>query len=143
MHLTAQATTAMMKEPLIIFDGKCNFCNASINFIIKHDATSRFNFATTHSQNGRRILSQLGMDPDDPTTFVFIDGGTTYLQSDAALKIAQHLRRPWSFFFYLTNIPKAVRDFAYSILAKHRYKISGQRDTCMTPSAEVRQRFLD
>lgn len=132
-----------MNQSIIIFDGVCNLCNASINFIIKHDHAKRFTFATTQSKHGARLLNDLGIDPKDPTTFVYIDIDDTYLKSDAAVAIAKHLRRPWSGFNYLRFIPQFIRDFAYSLIAQNRYKLLGKREVCMIPSPELKARFLD
>jgi predicted DCC family thiol-disulfide oxidoreductase YuxK len=132
-----------MSKAIIIFDGVCNFCNASINFIIKHDHSTRFMFATTQGEHGTKILKDLNIDPKDPTTFVFIEGQIVYVKSDAALQIAKHLKRPWSALAWLKFVPKLIRDSVYSLIAKHRYKILGKRQTCMVPSPELKKRFLD
>lgn len=132
-----------MNQSVIIFDGACNFCNASINFIIQRDHAAHFKFATTQSKHGTAFLNDLGIDPKDPTTFVLIERQEVYLRSDAALEIAKHLRRPWSYFTWLKLVPKTLRDFVYTIIAKHRYKISGKRQCCMVPNPELRGRFLD
>lgn len=132
-----------MPKAIIIFDGVCNFCNSSINFIIEQDHRERFSFATTQSQYGIRVLNDLGIDPSDPTTFVYIDNNDVYLKSDAALEIAKHLQRPWCFLSWLKYSPKCIRDFMYSLIAKHRYKILGKRDSCMVPCIELRERFFD
>lgn len=132
-----------MVQSIIIFDGVCNFCNWSINFIIKYDHVAHFKFATTQSKHGIALLNDLGIDPEDPTTFVLIECGEAYLMSDAALKIAKHLRRPWSALAWFKLVPKTLRNFVYKTIAKHRYKILGKRQSCMIPSPELQARFLD
>jgi predicted DCC family thiol-disulfide oxidoreductase YuxK len=132
-----------MSQSIIIFDGVCNLCNASINFIIKHDHAARFSFATTQSEYGQQALNDLNVDPKDPSTFIFIEGHQTYFKSDAALRIASHFKRPWSTIAWLKFIPKFIRNFVYSMIAKHRYKILGKRQSCMIPSIELKKRFID
>lgn len=132
-----------MSNAIIIFDGVCNFCSSSVNFIIEQDHSNRFSFATTQSKYGIQVLNDLGIDPCNPTTFVYIDNSQVYLKSDAALEIAKHLKRPWYYLSWLKFSPRFIRDFMYSSLAKHRYKILGKRDSCMIPKAEIRERFFD
>ena len=128
---------------LIIFDGVCKFCNASINFIIRNDPNTVFCFATAQSAAGSNILKQLGIDPNDPTTFVFLSHGVAHLQSDAALEIAKKLRAPWSYLIVLKVVPRFLRDQVYRFIARRRYQILGKYDTCMIPSKELQSRFLD
>lgn len=132
-----------MNQKVIIFDGVCKLCNASINFIIKHDVDAQFTFATTQSNYGIKALSELGMDPLDPTTFVLIENNQRYFMSDAVLQIASQLAKPWALFFYLKIVPKFLRDLVYKIIAKYRYKLLGQRDQCMVPSHDLKARFLE
>lgn len=134
-----------MKHPntLIIFDGVCNFCNASINFIIRRDPNAIFTFGTVQSATGTRLLSDLNIDPTDPTTFVLIHDGEVFLKSNAALEISKHLTGAWPIMSYLRFIPVTIRDSIYNLIAKNRYKIMGRRDSCMIPTVEIKARFID
>ncbi|MBL4674267.1 MAG: DUF393 domain-containing protein, partial [Arenicella sp.] len=97
---------------------------------------------TVQSEIGAHLLSQFGIDPDDPNTFVLIKNGEVYLKSTAALEIAKELSGAWSLAKYLIVIPSVIRDSVYGLIARNRYALMGKRDTCMTPSAKVKARFI-
>jgi predicted DCC family thiol-disulfide oxidoreductase YuxK len=132
-----------LPDRLVIFDGICNFCNAATNFIINRDPTAKFTFATVQSVTGTRLLNHLGIDPDDPNTFVIIKNGEAYLKSTAALEIAKDLAGPCSTLAYLRFIPRTIRDSLYGLIARNRYTLMGKRDSCMIPTADIRARFID
>lgn len=132
-----------LPNKLIIFDGVCNLCNASTNFIIQRDPNALFTFTPVQSDTGIRLLSDLGIDPSDPSTFVLIQNGEVFLKSDAALEIAKHLTGAWPILSYLRFIPNIIRDSIYNLIAKNRYKIMGKRNSCMIPTAEIKARFID
>ena len=48
----------------------------------------------------------------------------------------------WLVFLPLTLIPRSLRDAAYNLLARVRYRLFGRFDTCPLPPPEVRARFL-
>ncbi|MFQ3246957.1 MAG: putative DCC family thiol-disulfide oxidoreductase YuxK [Arenicella sp.] len=141
--MNLKAPLSNLPDRLVIFDGVCNFCNASSNFIIKRDPSAKFTFTTVQSELGVRLLSQLGIDSDDPNTFVLIKNSEVYLKSSAALEIAKELTGAWSLASYLIVIPSVIRDSVYGLIARNRYALMGKRDTCMVPSAEVKARFID
>lgn len=128
---------------LIIFDGVCNFCNASINFIIQRDPNAVFTFTHVQSDIGTRLLRKLGIDPNDPNTFVLIKHGEVYLKSNAALEISKNLNAGWPMIAYFRLIPTIIRDSIYGLFARNRYRIMGKRDHCMVPSADFKARFID
>ena len=133
----------LLPNNLVLFDGVCKFCNASINFIIRHDANTVFYFATVQSKTGRDALTHFGIDPDNPTTFLLIKNAHVYTKSNAALEIAKHLAPPWSYLRAFRIFPLILRDAAYTLVAKNRYRILGKHDVCVIPHPEVKARFLD
>lgn len=132
-----------LPDKLIIFDGVCNFCNASTNFIIRRDPNAIFTFTSVQSGTGTKLLNDLGLDPNDPNTFVLIQNGEVFLRSNAALEISKYLTRAWPLIFYLRFIPVIIRDSVYKLVARNRYKIMGKRDVCMIPSEDIKARFID
>jgi len=128
---------------VIVFDGICRFCNASINFVIRNDPNTVFYFARAQSNTGSAILRSMGLDPQNPLSVVLIKNGEALTKSNAALTIATHLKRPWSFLRILRAIPVSLRDWLYSLVANNRYRIFGKHQHCMLPSAQLRSRFLD
>lgn len=127
---------------IVIFDGVCNFCDHTVNFILRHEAEAQLLFVPLQTSTGARILRELGFDPEDAKTFVFIDGGRAYSRSAAAVRLARHLRWPWRALTAVWIIPRPLRDYGYSLIAANRYRWFGRKDTCMIPSPEVSQRFV-
>jgi len=127
---------------IILFDGVCNFCNGSINFIIERDKAGYFKFAPLQSEIGEKLLQENGIDKAETDSIVLIEDGKVYTHSTAALRIARKLEGNWSWFYKLMIIPRFVRDGFYKLFAKYRYKMFGKQDACMLPTPEVRSRFL-
>ena len=129
-------------ENLVLFDGVCNFCNASVQFILRHDHRQVFSFAPIQSEPGQRIFRAQGLDPADAQTFLVVSHGRVLLRSEAALEVARQLGGAWRLLGVLRIVPRAWRDWAYTLLARNRYRWFGRRETCLIPTPEVRQRFL-
>lgn len=127
---------------IVLFDGVCNFCCASVQFIIARDPHGHFKFASQQSDTGRALLQKSGL-PLTMETFVLIEDGTTYTRSAAGLKVAARLAFPWPLCGVGWLIPAFVRDAAYRWIAKNRYRWFGQKEACWIPSPEIRARFLD
>ncbi len=132
----------MNQQPIILFDGVCNFCNSAVNFVIKKNAKANILFAPMQSEAGQKILKQYNLPADDMQSFVFIDKGKAYKQSTAALNVCRYLRGLWPLCYGLIIVPRVIRDGIYNWVAKNRYKWFGVRQACMMPSQEVKQRFL-
>ncbi|MHC5004558.1 MAG: thiol-disulfide oxidoreductase DCC family protein [Planctomycetota bacterium] len=134
----------MDQDPLIVlFDGVCGLCNRTVQFIIRRDRLAVFRFAPLQSARGRALLEPFGMDADDLSTIVLIDGDRRLVRSDAALAIARRLRRPWSWLgAVLRIVPRPLRDLAYRFVARHRYRWFGRTDRCVAMTPEHRDRFL-
>ncbi len=134
--------TPLGVHPIVLFDGVCNFCDASVNWIIAHDPGARFRFVALQSTAGHRLQRAHGLDPAGLDALVLVEGERAYRKSGAALRILRRLRWPWPVLFGLIAVPAFVRDFVYDFLARRRYRWFGRKDECMVPTAEVRERFL-
>ena len=128
---------------IILFDGVCNFCNGSVNFIIERDKKSYFKFAPLQSTIGQGLLDKHGINKAETDSVILIENEKVFTYSTAALKVAQKLDGVWSWFYAFIIVPKFIRDFFYKLFAKNRYKLFGKQDACMMPTAEIRTRFLD
>jgi predicted DCC family thiol-disulfide oxidoreductase YuxK len=131
--------TDSASRPIVLFDGPCSLCNASVEFIRRRDPAGRFLFAPLQSDQGRRLLEEHGLPPDDERTVVLIDGGRVFTRSDATLRIVRQLRPPWPLLCGLVVVPRFVRDFVYNTIARHRREWFGQTAACPLPSAELRE----
>lgn len=125
---------------IVLFDGQCHFCDASVQFIIKRDPQVYFQFASLQSDVGKELLARYHVPPTD--SIVLVENESYYVQSTAALKIARRLQGGWRFAYLFIVVPASIRNIAYNIIAKNRYKWFGKKEVCELPSADVRQRFL-
>lgn len=129
--------------PVVLFDGVCNFCESSVRFIIDRDVRGTFRFASLQSERGGELARRHGADPDRLNTMMLIEGGELYTRSTAALRIARRLRLPWRLARLFLALPSEVRDPLYELIAANRYRWFGQKEECMIPGPEIRERFLD
>ncbi len=131
------------RQKIVLFDGICNLCNGSVIFILRHEKSPVFRFASIQSEAGKELLEWCGLPSDYGEAIIFIDLGTIYLGSTAALKIGQQLKFPWSSLAHVGFIiPKFLRDWIYTQIAQHRYQWFGKRDVCMVPAENLKARFL-
>lgn len=128
--------------PVLLFDGVCNLCNATARFVIANDSGARIRLAPVQSASGRAILTALGLPTDRFDTFVFVADGRAWFRSSAVLHLLRHLRRRWQPLRILALLPVGLRDAGYDLIARHRYRVFGRRDTCMVPTPEIAARFL-
>ena len=131
-------------HPVVIFDGVCNFCNASVTFIIRFDRKEKFRFAALQSEAAKNILGKYYELSGEkvPDSIILVYGPDVFFRSDAVLHVLNLMGGFWRVFYPLIFIPKFIRDNLYSFLARHRYKIFGRRMTCMIPDEKIRKRFL-
>ncbi|MEO6254260.1 MAG: thiol-disulfide oxidoreductase DCC family protein [Ferruginibacter sp.] len=133
----------MDQQPIILFDGICNFCNSAVNFVIKKNAKANILFAPMQSAGGQKLLKQYNLPAGDMQSFVFIENGIAYKRSTAALRVCRHLKGLWPLCYGLIIVPRFIRDAIYNWIAKNRYKWFGVRQECMIPTPEVKARFLN
>ena len=130
-------------DNVVIFDGVCNLCARSVRFILDHEADQTLRFTPLQSPAGTRLMRELGLDPEDAKTFVLIADGKAYVKSDAAIRLSHHLRRAWKPLGTIKIIPRPIRDWAYDVIARNRYRWFGRVDSCMVPTPELRARFIE
>lgn len=129
---------------IILFDGVCNLCNNSVNFIIKKDKQNYFLFASLQSDAAKKLLLQLNAKNylNNLDSVILIKDNVIYTKSSAALYILKKINFPYSIFFIFIVFPKFFRDFFYDIIAKYRYKWFGKKEMCMIPTKEILGKFL-
>jgi predicted DCC family thiol-disulfide oxidoreductase YuxK len=127
-------------QHIIIFDGVCNLCNSSVQFIIKRDKKARFKFLTLQSQKARELIKPFGIGKED--SVLYLREGVLYTRSSAALHIARGLDGLWPLLFGFIIVPAFLRDAIYDWIAKKRYRWFGKRDICMVPEEGFEDRFL-
>ncbi|MBM3441483.1 MAG: thiol-disulfide oxidoreductase DCC family protein [Bacteroidetes bacterium] len=138
-----QAPAAGSSRPILLFDGACNLCNATVQFIIRHDRKGIFRFASLQGVYGKNLLSTLGMPDITPDTSLLQANGKVYQSSESVLRTLRHLGFPWSLSFAFILLPARWRDAVYAFVARNRYRWFGKRETCYLPTPELKGRFLD
>jgi len=129
-------------NPIVLFDGVCNLCNGSVQFILRHDRQGRFRFASLQSSVGQDLQARLGMDPGRLDSVILVEGDRWYKESDAALRIARGMSGAWKALAVFRVIPRPIRDAVYRLIARNRYRWFGKQETCWLPTPELRGRFL-
>jgi predicted DCC family thiol-disulfide oxidoreductase YuxK len=132
-------SAAEQDRPVILFDGVCNLCTGSVQFVIERDSRKRFRFASLQSPVAERLLGRR----DDLESMVLVENQKVYRKSTAALRIARRLDGPWPALSIFLLIPRPLRDWVYDAIGRRRYRWFGKRDACWVPSPELRERFLD
>jgi predicted DCC family thiol-disulfide oxidoreductase YuxK len=132
----------MHSEPVILFDGVCNFCNAAVNFVIKRDKHKVIKFASLQSEAGRIMIQRFSLPGEDMRSFLLVENNTVYNRSTAALKVCRYLNGLWPICYGMMIVPLFIRNGVYDWIAKNRYKWFGQRNECMVPTPDLKARFL-
>ena len=130
-------------KSIVLFDGVCNLCSTSVIFIIKHDKKAQFLFASLQSDAAKEILLQYNSKKLKIDSIVLIQNNKFYEKSTAAIRIANDLSGGFKFLYLFIIIPKFIRDFVYDYIAKNRYKWYGQKEFCMIPTPEIKNRFIN
>lgn len=131
-----------MKDSIVFFDGVCNFCNCTINFIIKKDKKSAFHFSSLQSELGQKLLRENNLSGVSFETIYLIKKGKVFEKSDAIIQILQELEWIWWLSYLLKIIPRSFRNKAYDFIANHRHNLFDTKRKCLLPSDEVRNRFV-
>lgn len=129
---------------IVLFDGLCNFCNSTVLQIIKYDKRNHLKFSSLQSEFGKKMLKHNKMDEIDLSTIILIKNEKeVYKESTAVIEIIKLLEGKPKIFLIIKIIPRTIRDFFYRIISKNRYKLFGKRESCMIPTEEIRNKFLD
>ncbi|HED09742.1 MAG TPA: DUF393 domain-containing protein [Caldithrix abyssi] len=128
-------------ESIVFFDGYCNLCNTSVDFLLSRDKRKLLKFAPLHGSTAKkRIPSRLRTGVD---SIIFFHNGTFHVRSDAAIEAMALLGRTGKLLRILKIIPRPIRDVFYDFIARHRYQWFGKKESCRIPTAEEREWFLD
>lgn len=130
-------------KKIILFDGVCNLCDSSVQFIIKHDKNDVFRFVTLQSDLGEKIIKHIGIDRNKTDSIILYEPGVAYFyKAEAALKIAKELNGIYSLLSLFSVFPNSISNYVYDYIAKNRYKWYGKKEQCMIPTPELKSKFL-
>lgn len=147
-QLRRQAASGALGPHLVLYDGVCGLCNRLLQFLLKHDHRGAFSFASLQSATGRAMVTRYGGNPDELNSFYVVADYRTpnaraFMKSDAAVFVAGQLGWPWKGARAAGVLPPALRDRAYDVIARSRYRIFGRYEQCLVPSEEFRNRFVE
>lgn len=132
----------MDKHKIILFDGICNLCNSSVNFIIGRDKKNVFKFAAMQSEAGQSLMTKFNLSLNEFYSVILIDNEKYYTSSTAVLRIAKELGFFWNILYVFIIVPTPVRNFFYNLIARNRYRWFGKKDSCRIPTLELKEKFL-
>jgi len=130
------------QHPIIVFDAECVLCSANARFVLRYDRKGLFRLASMQGETGASLYRRFDIDPTDPDTLIIVTGDTALRDSAAIFAIWSGLGWPWRALTIFRAVPRALRDAVYRLIARHRYRIFGKRQTCWVPSAEQADRVL-
>lgn len=131
-------------KKIILFDGVCNLCDSSVQYVIKHDKKDIFRFVALQSDLGQKILKHIGINPIHTDSVVLYEPGISYYyKSTAALQISKGLSGVFTLARVFTLLPTVISDTIYDYIAKNRYKWYGKKEACMIPTSELKAKFLE
>jgi len=144
IHRTAATWPAGVSahDGIIVFDGVCNFCNGSVQFLLRRERDATLRFAPAQTDVGSALLACHGMDAAQLESILLVEDEFAYQRSDAILRIVRHLSWPWQWLRLGWLLPRGIRDALYNTVARNRYRWFGQRESCMIPTKELRARFF-
>lgn len=128
---------------IVLFDGVCNFCDSSVRFILKKERKPILKFASLQSETGQKLVKNYELDKKGIDSIVYISNGKARIKSTAALYLAKRLKGGYPLLFGFMIVPVFIRNWVYDWIARNRYKWFGKKDSCMIPSKEIRERFVD
>tara|TARA_R110000744_G_scaffold676_3_gene2584 strand:- start:1365 stop:1769 length:405 start_codon:yes stop_codon:yes gene_type:complete len=130
-------------KKIILFDGVCNLCNTTVQFVIKNDKEDIFRFTPLQSDTGKKLLTERNIDTEDIDSIILIEPNVAYYtKSTAALEIGKYLKGLSTISSILLWLPESLRDIVYDFVAKNRYKWYGKKESCMIPTEELKNKFI-
>lgn len=127
---------------VVLFDGVCNLCNGSVNWLIDHDKKNVLQFASLQSEYGQQTIGKLGLQGSYLDTMVLVDGEKHYVRSTAILHMLRLMGGIYSMAFVFVIIPAFIRDACYNFIARNRYRWFGKQEACRIPTPELKAKFL-
>lgn len=130
-------------HPVILFDGMCNLCNKTIQFVIKNDPGHIYRFASFQSRFGSEMLQYFGINDKKFETFILLENGNIYDRSTGALRVCKRLKGGWKMLCMFLIVPKFIRDFVYNVIAQNRFRLFGRASVCWVPTPELQKLFYN
>jgi predicted DCC family thiol-disulfide oxidoreductase YuxK len=131
------------EKPVLLFDGVCNLCTGSVQFIIERDPSAQIQFASLQSEKGKELLRAFHLPENQLKSLVFIEKGKAFTRSSGALRVSRYLTGAWPLLYTLIIIPGFIRNSVYDWVGKNRYRWFGEKTECWLPTPDLKKRFID
>ena len=128
---------------IVLFDGVCNLCNSSVQFILARDKKNQFLFGSLQGKTGQDYLKKFNLPPGTLNSFMLVDGDALYSKSTGALRMLKYIGGPWRLLYAFIIVPKFIRDAVYTLIANNRYRWFGKKETCWLPAPALKEKFLE
>ncbi len=138
---STQLSPSVTEHPIVFFDGVCGLCNGVVDRMLRADHDGVLRFAPLQGETARALLPPQDGDPLR-WTLVYLDEKGVHANSDASLEAARRLGGTWWLLSWLRIIPRGLRDAAYRVVVRNRYRWFGKWETCRVPTPQERARFL-
>jgi predicted DCC family thiol-disulfide oxidoreductase YuxK len=133
----------IVDKPVILFDGVCNLCNSSVQFVLHRDKKKQFLFGSLQGSFGQHLLKEQNMPADNLHSFILKENDAVYTKSTAALRVLKILGGGWRLLYIFIVVPKFIRDGVYGFIARNRYRWFGKKEECWVPTPEWKNRFIE
>jgi predicted DCC family thiol-disulfide oxidoreductase YuxK len=138
-----ELTDLPLNKKIILFDGVCNLCESSVQFIIQHDKNDVFRFASLQSEIGQQIIQHLGLEKRGIDSIILYEPNKAYYYKAEAAKLILKELNTWKKVFYPLIPTGMIGNIFYDYVAKNRYKWYGKKESCMIPTPELKSKFLE
>ena len=129
---------------IILFDGLCNLCNSSVQFLIKRDSKDIFRFVSLQSELGKELLSKLPIAIQNTDSIILFESEVIfYFKSQAIFQIIKSLGGLFNCLLIFKLLPHSIYDVFYDYIAKNRYHWFGKKEQCLVPTSEIQSKFLN
>lgn len=133
---------ASTTDTILLFDGECAFCNGCVRWLLRHERSVRYRFASLQSSEAVTLLTVHGIMSGDLASLVVIDGGKLYRKSEAVLHLLRDVRWPWPALRIFALLPRPMRDAVYDYIGAHRYRWWGKAESCVIADPALRSRLV-
>jgi predicted DCC family thiol-disulfide oxidoreductase YuxK len=138
-----QTQQGLVQKKIVLFDGVCNLCSTSVQFILKRDKKNQFLFGSLQGNYGQEVLKKYNMPQNEFNSFMLLEGDQLYTKSSGALRMLKHLGGGWKLLYAFIIVPKFIRDAVYNFISQNRYRWFGKKEACWLPRPEWKKKFLD
>lgn len=131
------------QKPILLFDGECNLCNGSVQFVIQRDKKGKVKFCSIQSEIGEKLMLEHQIPKNYLASIILIENNKIYYKSTAALRLSKYMNALWPGLLAFIIVPPFIRNWVYDFIAKNRYKWFGKTETCWIMTPELKDRFLN